>query len=85
MRITRIRCYHYNQAFTVPFDSLQTRRSHADSIIVRIDCGSHASGFGESAPRRYVTGEDAPSVLNHFSTTKQVYVFASSFSLLLKT
>jgi len=80
MRITRIRCYHYNQAFTVPFDSLQTRRSHADSIIVRIDCGSQASGFGESAPRRYVTGEDAPSVLKVINTIFAPILLTQPFS-----
>lgn len=80
MRITRIRCYHYNQAFTVPFDSLQTRRSHADSVIVRIDCGSHGSGFGESAPRRYVTGEDAPSVLKVINTIFAPILLTQPFS-----
>jgi len=62
MRIKRIRCYHYNKAFTVPFDSLQIRRRHADSIILRIDFENGISGFGESAPRYYVTGEDVESV-----------------------
>lgn len=80
MHITRIRCYHYNQAFTVPFDSLQTRRSHADSVIVRIDCGNHGSGFGESAPRRYVTGEDTSSVLKVINTIFAPILLKQPFS-----
>lgn len=64
MRIDRVRCYHYNQVFAVPFDSLQVKRKQADSVIVRIDCENPHCGFGESAPRRYVTGEDVASVRN---------------------
>lgn len=62
MQVDRIRCYHYDQPFTVPFDSLQTRRSRADSVILRLDASRQNSGYGESAPRPYVTGEDALSV-----------------------
>lgn len=60
----RIRCYHFNRAFTVTFDSPQTKRHRADSVIIRIDCRDGTSAFGESAPRPYVTGEDCQSVAN---------------------
>jgi muconate cycloisomerase len=46
----------------VPFDSLQTRRRQADSIIVCLEGENGVTGLGESAPRRYVTGEDTASV-----------------------
>jgi len=62
MHVDRICCYHYDQPFTVPFDSLQTKRNRADSVILRLDGSHQFSGFGESAPRPYVTGEDALSV-----------------------
>jgi muconate cycloisomerase len=58
----RIRCYHFNQAFAVAFHSPQIKRFQADSVIVRIDCQDDIVGFGESAPRPYVTGEDSHSV-----------------------
>lgn len=64
MRINRIRCYHYDQAFKVAFYSPQTKRHQADSVIVRMDCSDDTSGFGESAPRPYVTGENCQSVAN---------------------
>ena len=60
----RIRCYHYNKAFRVVFDSPQIKRMQADSVIVRIDFDDGTTGFGESAPRSYVTGEDCHSVVD---------------------
>ena len=60
----RIRCYHYNKAFRVGFNSPQIKRLQADSVIVRIDFDDGTSGFGESAPRPYVTGEDCLSVVD---------------------
>ena len=76
MHIDRIRCYHYDQAFTIPFDSLQIRRNRADSVILRLDSRSNASGFGESAPRRYVTGEDTLSVWEIISRIFAPILFA---------
>lgn len=58
----RIRSYHFDQAFTVAFHSPQIKRFHADSVIVRIDFENGISGYGESAPRPYVTGETCQSV-----------------------
>jgi len=63
MKPCRIRCYHYNKAFRVGFDSPQMKRLQADSVIVRIDFDDGTAGFGESAPRPYVTGEDCRSVV----------------------
>lgn len=76
MRIDRIRCYHYDKAFTVPFYSLQINRKQADSVIVRMDCDNGFSGYGESAPRRYVTGEDVASVLEVISTVFAPILFS---------
>ena len=63
MIVQRIQCYHYNEAFNIPFHSPQAKRLRADSVIVCMDCGPNGSGWGECAPRRYVTGEDAESVV----------------------
>jgi L-alanine-DL-glutamate epimerase-like enolase superfamily enzyme len=64
MQPARIRCYHFNKVFKMAFHSPQARRFQADSVIVRIDDGHEASGFGESAPRPYVTGESVASVVS---------------------
>ncbi len=63
MNVQRIQCYHYNEVFKVPFNSPQANRLRADSVIVYIDGGADGCGWGESAPRRYVTGEDTDSVI----------------------
>lgn len=63
MIVQRIKCYHYNEAFKVPFHSPQTNRLRADSVIVGVDCGTDGCGWGECAPRPYVTGEDPDSVI----------------------
>jgi muconate cycloisomerase len=62
MIVQRIQCYHYNEAFNIPFHSPQANRLRADSVIVCIDCGPDGRGWGESAPRPYVSGEDCHSV-----------------------
>ena len=59
----RIRCYHYKKAFQIAFNSPQAQRRQADSVIIRMDWTDGTSSFGESAPRRYVTGEDSHSVV----------------------
>jgi|GEM_PF-521646 len=77
MRINRIQCYHYDKAFTVPFDSLQKRRRHAESVIVRISCDNGVIGLGESAPRPYVTGEDVASVVHCIHSIFAPILFSS--------
>ena len=80
MHIDRVRCYHYDQAFAIPFDSLQVKRSRADSVILRLDSPSHVTGFGESAPRPYVTGEDTASVWEIIRGVFAPILFAHSLS-----
>lgn len=63
LRPVRIRCYHFNPPFKLAFHSPQTKRLQADSVIVRLDCSDGTSGFGESAPRHYVTGENSETVV----------------------
>ena len=82
MIVQRIRCYHYNEAFKIPFHSPQTKRLRADSVIVLIDCGSDGCGWGESAPRSYVTGEDIQSVLTLWQDVFAPILFEQTFNSL---
>ncbi len=79
MIVQRIQCYHYNEAFKVPFHSPQANRLRADSVIVRLDCGSDGAGWGESAPRRYVTAEDSASVIALIAETFAPLMRSRSF------
>ena len=62
MRIVKIDLYHFNKPFTLEFNSSQASRTSADSVIVRLDFKNGISGYGESAPRTYVTGENCSTV-----------------------
>ncbi len=62
MRIVKIHLYHFNKPFTLGFHSAQASRASADSVIVRLDFKNGISGYGESAPRTYVTGENCSTV-----------------------
>lgn len=79
MIVQRIRCYHYNKAFKVPFLSPQANRLRADSVIACIDCGPEGCGWGESAPRPYVTGESVQSVLDLWEHVFAPLLFANAF------
>ncbi len=82
MIVQRIQCYHYNEAFKIPFHSPQVNRLRADSVIVHLDCGSHGGGWGESAPRPYVTGESVASVLALWEHAFAPVLFANPFETL---
>ncbi|MEN3308480.1 MAG: L-Ala-D/L-Glu epimerase [Micromonosporaceae bacterium] len=48
---------------SVPFVHAGAARRHCDSVLVRVDVDGTV-GWGEAAPRRYVTGETAEGVLS---------------------
>ncbi len=79
MIVQRIQCYHYNEAFKFPFHSPQINRRRADSVIVCLDCGPDGRGWGESAPRPYVTGESVQSVLSLWEHVFAPILFAHPF------
>jgi L-alanine-DL-glutamate epimerase-like enolase superfamily enzyme len=62
MRITSLSLYHFRQPFRVGFLSPQFHRTAADSVILALGFDNGLVGFGESAPRDYVTGETCASV-----------------------
>ena len=62
MRIIAVGIYHFNKAFKFRFHSSQASRASADSVIIQLDFENGISGYGESAPRPYVTGENCSTV-----------------------
>ena len=71
MKIIKINIFQCNTPFKFSFHSPHIRRIQADSIVVELRFNNDISGYGESAPRPYVTGETCLSVVNtiqnHFS------------------
>jgi muconate cycloisomerase len=82
MIVQRIQCYHYTETFKVPFHSPQFDRRRADSVIVCLDCGAAGCGWGESAPRPYVTGESVQSVLTLWQDVFAPLLFQHPFDCL---
>ncbi|MBW2561530.1 MAG: hypothetical protein JRE40_11855 [Deltaproteobacteria bacterium] len=71
MKINRIDVFYCNTPFKNGFHSPHIFRISAESIIVNIQFDNYVSGYGESTPRSYVTGENTESVAavirDHFS------------------
>lgn len=63
MFLKKIVCFEFKRPFKLPFKSPHTSRTSADSIVVQLVFENGISGYGESAPRAYVTGEDCSTVV----------------------
>ncbi len=64
MKILRINLFQCNAAFKFSFHSPHTIRAQADSVVVELQFDNHITGYGESVPRPYVTGESPSTVTN---------------------
>ncbi|MDA8126891.1 MAG: hypothetical protein M0009_17105 [Deltaproteobacteria bacterium] len=62
MRISDIDLFIYDAPFTFGYHSSHLLRLQADSIIVAVRFDNGLTGYGESVPRPYVTGESPASV-----------------------
>ena len=62
MKIKKIKLYQFNRPFRTRFHSSQTLRTKAESIVIQLEFENGISGYGESAPRTYVTGENTSAV-----------------------
>jgi L-alanine-DL-glutamate epimerase-like enolase superfamily enzyme len=63
MKVTRISIYKYERPFRFKFHNTQTLRTSAESIVVRLEFNNGISGYGESTPMSYITGEDSSTVV----------------------
>ncbi len=62
MKIDQIRLYTVRLPFAFHFSHAQRKRAFAENVVVEVVAESGTlSGFGEGAPRSYVTGETAAS------------------------
>ena len=64
MKIIKINIFQCNTPFKFSFHSPHIHRIQADSIVVELQFNNDVSGYGESAPRPYVTGETSSTVIN---------------------
>jgi muconate cycloisomerase len=61
--------YALRLPFVESFAHSAKERAFSDSIVVKVRDESGAEGFGEGAPRPYVTGETQVSALKHIANT----------------
>ena len=63
MKVIGLNLYRYDSPFVFEFKTSHAGRSKADAILIELLCDHGISGWGESVPRPYVTGETAETVL----------------------
>ena len=62
MRLLTISLYRHKKPFKLSFQSAHMLRAHSESVLVRLHFDNAVVGYGESAPRPYVTGENLSTV-----------------------
>jgi L-alanine-DL-glutamate epimerase-like enolase superfamily enzyme len=82
MNIIKIGIYKYNKPFRFEYYSTQTFRTGAESVIVHLEFDNGISGYGESIPVRYITGEDTSSVVDVIKNCFSPLLFSHGISTL---
>ncbi|MFH1102520.1 MAG: enolase C-terminal domain-like protein [Pseudomonadota bacterium] len=78
MRINTVNAYHISLTFNGNFPHSRTRGGFADNVICEVVADNGAvKGYGEGAPRSYVTGETPKSVFTDISTFVRKAAFPS--------
>ena len=63
MKIEKISIRRYEKPFRFEFHSTQTFRTGAESVILQLEFENGISGYGESTPMEYITGETSSTVV----------------------
>src|ERR1700722_5941809 len=69
MKLISATVYALRLPFVASFAHSAKERTFSDSILVKVRDESGIEGFGEGAPREYVTGETQETALAHISET----------------
>lgn len=80
MKVERVSIRHVRVPLKRPFRTAQTERTASDNVIAQVTLECGATGFGEGAPREYVTGEtpetcfefaraEAPKLIGRMATS----------------
>ncbi len=74
MRIVSVRAQAWTLALRAPFAIAKRTAHEAQNVLVIVETEGGASGFGESAPVGYVTGETVASVLAAIEAVEEEFV-----------
>ena len=76
MEITQVKIYPVQLPFSADFSHSLRKRSRVKNIVVEVVAERDAmSGYGEGAPRSYVTGESQDSTIKSISSFTQKETF----------
>lgn len=67
MRLVSAAIYPLDIPFVESFRHSAAERSRSDSVVVRVRDEVGTEGYGEGAPRRYVTGETVEAMVEHLA------------------
>lgn len=67
MRLVSATLYEMAIPFVESFRHSTNNRTMCDSVVVKVSDDTGIRGYGEGAPRPYVTGETVQSMLNHLA------------------
>ncbi|HEX7228040.1 MAG TPA: enolase C-terminal domain-like protein, partial [Candidatus Binatia bacterium] len=79
-RIEEVTIYRLRIPFHQTFRHALHNREESDAVIVKVIDSDGRSGFGESLPRSYVTGETSESMIARIREHLAPRVFAQSFA-----
>ena len=79
-RVETLTIYQLRIPFHQSFRHALQSREESDAVIVKVTGGDGRSGFGESLPRAYVTGETTESMVRHVRDRLAPQIFRESFA-----
>lgn len=79
-KASKIDIYAVDIPFKMKFGHAAKHRTVSESIFVRLEAENGLSGFGESLPREYVTGEDQASVFSALSKALPTALLGRGFN-----
>lgn len=79
MRVRRIKFYQYQRPFAFTFRTPHKTWRQAQSLIITVEFDNGINGWGESAPRDYVTGESPETVRRLFAEVFAPLLFDSEW------
>jgi L-alanine-DL-glutamate epimerase-like enolase superfamily enzyme len=82
MKIEKISILQYKRPFRFEYHSTQTFRTGAESVILQLEFEDGLSGYGESIPMKYITGEDSSTVVNVIENCFSPLLFSHGISKL---
>jgi L-alanine-DL-glutamate epimerase-like enolase superfamily enzyme len=62
-KVTEVQIFAVELPLRVPFRHAAAQRQRSDSVFLRLRLDDGTDGWGESLPRRYVTGETVPGAM----------------------